>query len=332
MSSRQEFKKQVIKYYYENIDKGKSYTVKHFQNLGESQSTIYHMIREAERSGGSTASSSSSTTRKPLGDSTNNSGRVTKKTSVPTKSVLVEDFNNSELTSRAYRLLATCRQRCGSIYRKYPNHDWVLDNKCAFTYRCNQGSKYRSYYTFEGDTRPPPVIYEEDLLPRLDVWIAFSNQGISEPFIASVDENFDTKVFYEKCLRSRLVPFVKENHDLTRTVVWTDAASTTSNKRVFDCLDNEGIKYVTKEDNPGNRVRCFSYFWTILKNAVYEDNWIAKNNQDLERRIRRCLAQIDIENVIRIANDTEKRILEMHQSGEIKEYNYHKQKYIRETY
>lgn len=322
--NRLEVKRQVIKFYNENRDKGKSYTVKHFANLGESTSCIYHYIREAYQ--GTTSNSSK---RSPLGDITN-TGRVTKKAHVPAKSILIEDFDSSDLSKRSDRLLATCRQRCGMIYEKFLKHDWILDNKCVFTYRCNQGSKFRTYYTFEGDTRPPPVIYEEDLLPRLFVWIAFSNQGISEPFIMATDSKFDTRLYYEKCLRARLLPFIKENHDLNQSVLWTDAGSVTSNKRVFDCLESENIKFVNKDENPGNRVRCCSYFWTLLKNAVYEDNWVANDDEELENRIRECLEKLNMNSIIRIANDTENRIFEMYQSSEIKQYSDNKQKYTRD--
>lgn len=317
---RQELKRQVIKFYNENIEKGKAYTVNHFKNLGETQSCIYHYIRQAEN--GETPSASC---RAALAESTNHTsrGRVSK-VHVQAKSVLPNDIN---LHPRGDQLLATCRQRCGAIYSKFQDHDWILDNKCMFTYRCNQGSKYRFHYTFEGDTRPQPVIYEEDLVPRLVVWIAFSKQGICQPFIQSVDEKFSARVFYEKCLRGRLLPFVKQYHDVKRTVVWTDASSVTSNKRVFDCLESEGIKYVSKDDNPGNRVRCCSYFWTMLKNAVYDNNWIAENDQDLERRIQHCLSKIDLRNVMRLAADTENRIYEMYHTGEIKTFSDQKQKY-----
>ena len=224
-----------------------------------------------------------------------------------------------------------CRQRCGVLLSKYKDHDYVMDNKCTFTYRSNQGSRFRNYYTFDGDTRPAPVIYEEDFFPRLNVWIAFSNKGISDAFIQPVADKFETNSFFYECLKKRLVPFIKSNHgELNRTVIWSDGETRQTNKQVARFLEHENIKFIDKFDNPGNRVRCFTYFWTLLKNAVYDGNWVATSDQELEARIRHCLKNINMNRVKRIANDASKRILEMYETGDLKQFNDFKQKYTKE--
>ncbi len=206
--------------------------------------------------------------------------------------------------------------------------NFVLDNICSFTYRCNQGSKYRSYYAHEDYPRPPPVIYESDLVPRLDVWIAISNKGISEPFICPAND-LTTQDFSDECVENILIPFIKENHDLEETVLWSDANKFGSKKSVCKILEDEGIQFVDKEDNPGNRVRCFSYFWTMLKDQVYRGNWIAADCNALEKRIKTCLKRINILDVIQLVNDTEERIVEMYRTGEIDQYSNEKKNYTK---
>ena len=223
-------------------------------------------------------------------------------------------------------MLSNCRQRCGTLYEKYKDLNYVMDSVCSFTYRCNQGSRYRSYWAHENDTRPGPVIYESDLVPRLDVWIAISNQGISEPFICPVDD-LTTKEYAEECVENILVPFIKENHDLEDTVLWSDGNKFGCKKSVTTILKNEGIQFVDKDDNPGNRVKCFSYFWTMLKDQVYRNNWIASDDDDLEKRIKKCLKRINIQDVVRLVDDTQERIVEMYTSGAINQFSNEKQKY-----
>ena len=92
-------------------------------------------------------------------------------------------------------------------------------------------------------------------------------------------------------------------------------------------LESKDIKRVEKDDNPGNRVKCFSYFWNLLRNYVYDNRWEAENEQQLEARIRSCLNKIDMPTVMRLANDTQHRIQEMVSNGEIKEWSDNKQKY-----
>lgn len=75
---QKEVKKQVIKFYNENKDKGKIFTVKHFEKKGETSSTIYRYLKDEP--------CTSSSSRSPFGDATN-TGKVVKKTTKKNVSV-----------------------------------------------------------------------------------------------------------------------------------------------------------------------------------------------------------------------------------------------------
>lgn len=176
---------------------------------------------------------------------------------------------------------------------------------------------------------PPPPIPRSEYLPKLEVWVAFSNKGVCEPFIQRLGEKFDHNVYLEECVKKRLVPFIEENHSDAEdeAVIWADAQPVYFNKKTLAYLDGQDIKYVEKEDIPGNRVKCFTYFWNFLRNKVYRMGWHAKDEAALERRILHCIQNINMNTVARIANDTDNRIKEMIDFGEIKEWSDSKQNY-----
>ena len=65
----------------------------------------------------------------------------------------------------------------------------------------------------------------------------------------------------------------------------------------------------------------------MLKDQVYRNNWIASDDDDLEKRIKKCLKRINIQDVVRLVDDTQERIVEMYTSGAINQFSNEKQKY-----
>ena len=51
------------------------------------------------------------------------------------------------------------------------------------------------------------------------------------------------------------------------------------------------VHHVDKKDNPANlpEARPIEDFWALVKNKVYENNWEAKNLEQLEFKTRKCL-------------------------------------------
>lgn len=322
---RESFKKEVMRFYNRNKSRGKAFTVRHFEKQGEKESSVLYIIKQAELNPPQRGR------RTPFADASNTpttSGRVVKRTPTnkPSATTLaqLEGYSN-----KGEKMLETCRERCdqclsGSNFRDY---DWVLENRAGFSLMNNQGSHTQQYYISFPGMRPPPPISRSNYIPVLDVWIAFSNKGISEPFIQPIKAKFDANTYLEECVKTKLVPFITENHDLEKTVLWSDGSGVYTNKKVLAHLESENIEYVDKDLNPGNRVKCFTYFWNLLRNNVYNDGWRAQNEQELENRIRHCLKHMNLDTVKQIANDTPHRLSEMALTGQIKEWSDNKQKY-----
>jgi hypothetical protein len=327
---REELKQYIINFYKRNESSGKAFTVKYFENLGYTESTVRYYLKKFERG-------LLVPTPEPFSNATNQlltpkSGRIVKRTSSKTpntsRSLHLFDYENASPISKGEQMLETCKQRCKTLLRKYEGFDWVLVNRVAFSFKNNQGSHANPRYICFGNYSPPPVD-RSVFIPKLEVWVAFSNKGISEPFIQSISEKFDYNVYLEECVKKRLIPFIKEKHiNLANTVVWADAQPAYTNKKVLAHLDENSIIHVDKEENPGNRVKCFSYFWNYLRNTrIYARNWEAENEDELADRIKYCLKSLDMNGVKRIVNDTEKRLNEMALNGELVEWHDNKQKY-----
>ena len=236
-------------------------------------------------------------------------------------------------------LLANCQTRCQTLLQNYPNHDWILIHRAGFSFRNNQGS-HANPRNLHFPGMPPPIMPpRSDYIPKLNVCVAFSSKGVSEPFIQRVNEKFDHKTYLSEFVEKKLMSFIEEKHHdgIENAIVWADAQPTYYNKNVLAYLDEKNIKHVDKDDNPGNRVKCFSYFWTLLRNKVYGFNtgscrhWHAENEAELEGRISECLRSIDMEIVKRLANDTDKRLQEMTLRGELNIWSDKTQKYTEQN-
>lgn len=91
---RAEARIQVIKFYNENKEKGKAFTVKHFEKIGVSKSCSYNFISEAEHG------TTSNTNRVPFGNVTNTTtsqGRVVKKVPTPASTLSAREMENFQI-------------------------------------------------------------------------------------------------------------------------------------------------------------------------------------------------------------------------------------------
>ena len=57
----------------------------------------------------------------------------------------------------------------------------------------------------------------------------------------------------------------------------------------------QDIQYIMKDIDPPNapQIRPIENYWSILKQKVYENNWSAKNHDQLIKRIKLCEKKIE---------------------------------------
>ena len=92
-------------------------------------------------------------------------------------------------------------------------------------------------------------------------------------------------------------------HEITnfvknQVIFWPDLASAHYANATLQFLDENGITYVPRDQNPPNapQIRPIENFFGILKQHVYAGNWSANSREALIRRIKKCIKEIKMFN------------------------------------
>ena len=132
--------------------------------------------------------------------------------------------------------------------------------------------------------------------PKLLLWIAISEDGISSPTILTSETgmSINTDVYISKCLRPNLLPFFarKTNH-----IFWPDLASAHYSTKNLEFLNTSNVNFVPKAINPPNVPQCrpIEDFFGALATKVYAGNWVDKDTLALVARIRRCVSEFPLQ-------------------------------------
>jgi len=76
------------------------------------------------------------------------------------------------------------------------------------------------------------------------------NGNASSPYICTGTMTGD--VYLNECLKKRLIPFIKQHHEIEDVFFWPDLASSHYSKDVIAYLREENVDFVQKQDNPPN--------------------------------------------------------------------------------
>ena len=97
---------------------------------------------------------------------------------------------------------------------------------------------------------------------------------MSNPYFVPSGLGINQYVYLEECIRKRLIPFINANHTDSKYLFWPDLARSHYATSVIEFMEQNGIKYVKKHDNPPNVPECrpIENFWGILKGLVYANN------------------------------------------------------------
>ena len=189
------------------------------------------------------------------------------------------------------------RPKCSRLFFKYKKTHFVLDDESYFTLSNTTLAGNDRFYSDNVQNTPYDVKnklvakYEDKLL----VWIAISQNGISKPLFFKSGLAINQHVYKNQCLTNGLLPFINKYHKRDKYVFWPDLASSHYAKSVLEFLNYKNVAFVPKYLNPANvpKVRPIEDFWGLLKQKVYENDWKAKNIQELRKRITWCLCKID---------------------------------------
>lgn len=176
------------------------------------------------------------------------------------------------------------------------NYKCVMDDESYFTV---EGNEWQQKYYFESEDQPAPekfkLIKKCKFPAKVLLWVAISENGISEPVFFKGGLAVNKDVYIGKCLPV-LQKFIEKFHKKEKIVFWPDLASAHYAKDTLDDLKRRKIPYIPKEQNPLNvpQLRPIENFWAYLKRKVYNNNYRAKNVDCLIAKIKKELKTIEI--------------------------------------
>lgn len=341
MSSKQEDRrKRIYNFYLENRSHGKEFTVNHFKAENVPKTTIYRIIQSAENDSGhqrivGSGRKAQIMTKKRIGHLKKtfkgrdgvtirqaarkfdcSKSHIHKTLSEKTTIVCRKKINIPDRSEAQKIRIKTCVDR---LYRKLGGVSCVMDDESYFTLSHSTINGNQFFYSSDVKATPANTKYrtKKKFEKKLLVWLCFSEKGMAEPYFIPSGLAVNQKIYLEECIKSRLIPFIKEHHSDGNYVFWPDLASSHYAKTVTKYLDENKVKYVFKEDNPPNLPECrpIEDLWSILKGKVYANNWKAETLDQLQLRIVKCLDELDKDLVNRLFRDTRLRLGRVRSNG-----------------
>lgn len=333
MASEQEcLRERVAAFYARNREKGRAFTVKHFQAEGISRSTVYHVLNRR-------------TTKRKAGSGRRAKLMPRRKLKILMKMFLNRDDSSCRLAARKFNCsksyisaclkqmklshyakqkapaytpeqLQTVKVQAGRMYRTYSKRKIVMDDESYFTL---SGSQKCGYYTDDKVNAPSNVKFKQKrkFEPKVMLYVVISEEGISKPIFKVGGNAVDAETYVNQCLTKALLPFVRAHHADGNYVFWPDKASSHYSKLATDFLAANGIRFVPKDTNPTNLPQCrpMEDFFGYLSGIVYRGGWRAQDTDQLQRRIRWAIRNVDLDVVRRMMRGVSRRLRTVSRSG-----------------
>lgn len=338
MASKQEvLRDRVVSFYLMHEEKGAIFTVKHFKAEGKSERTIYNIISTyKKRLTTKRATGSGKFYHKMSSQKVQQLYRCVNHSDKYNISSAARKFNVSRPTIRHWLKKRNIRRykkkkcpkytevqkemvrrQCAWLYKHYRNVDFVLDDEKYFTLSHSINDSFMSSPTKSKTPESVEFKAKQKYEPKILLWIAISNRGISRPLLRRSGLAINQKVYENECLKKRLIPFLREYHSDNNYLFWPDKASSHYAGGPIKFLQQNNVKFMPKVLNPTNIPQCrpIEDFFGIMVDKVYKKGWKAENLQQLSNRIRNCLKKVDMNVVKRSINSIKKRLLKVGRKG-----------------
>ena len=316
---REALQKRIVNFYLSNSTYGKVYTANHFKKEGVCERTIYSIITKYEKHGvtgdlsrsGRPAKMNKNKVKR-LENMVNNKSGIGQRTlgskfGVKQQTISWVLKNKTKIRyykkedapyyqeSQKQRVIKNCRKLAT---KELKDKDVILDDEKYFTYSNSNTPGNRGYYTSDKLTAPPEIRFKmiEKFPPKVLVYLAISSRGISEAHFQESGTAINSDIYIKKCLKSKLLPFIRKYHDDNNYVFWPDLATSHQSKNTVKWLKDNNINFIDKSINPPNvpKARPIEELWAILSDKVYEGGWTANSSKQLIRRIKACIKKIDL--------------------------------------
>ena len=121
---------------------------------------------------------------------------------------------------------AAVRLKCQKLVALFRKKIVIIDDEVIFPLSNINLSGNARYYTSDPDATPNEVKLKRKSKyePKLLVWIALSEKGVSKHYIAPLGQAVDKEVYISKCF-VKLKKFINETHKNDEIVFWPDLAT-----------------------------------------------------------------------------------------------------------
>lgn len=229
-------------------------------------------------------------------------------------------MKKKKVPNRTIAQQTVVRSKCRHLVNLFRGKIVILDDESYFRLSNNDLAANSGFYTSNIDKTPSKIKLKRirKFEPKLLVWIAFSEKGLSQHYIVPSGQAINTKCYITKCM-SKLKRFITQLHKNDEIVFWPDLASSHYSKETTEFLKSNNINFVPKHCNPANvpELRPIEDFWSELKRHVYDKGWCAKNLDQLRRRIEYSLKKLSHEHVLHLSKSTFTRVDAVRRRGMI---------------
>lgn len=283
------FAKRVVHYYEKVSLFDKENTVRHFTAEGKHKNSIYRIIRRYEQSGEvnfkkipgrprvQTSPKKVRRVKAAFTKDPTTSVRVAARKLNLDKSAVsrikVHDLGiKAQTQKKAPKYIKNQEQRAKTglrkVYKKTREKVLVIDDETYVTFDPSQlpGRKFFHAQNIN-------EVKYEDRFKKITkfpkkylIWQAMDEEGhISQTYISDGTMNAD--VYLNECLKKRLIPFIKQHHEIDEVLFWPDLATSHYANTVKNFLVEEKVDFVQKKDNPPNvpQARGIELFWALCK-------------------------------------------------------------------
>lgn len=318
MSPKQEFlRKRIVNFYNLNKLKPKIFTIKHFEAEGISKRTVYNILKlgKIERKSGSGRIPSIMTPANlrnlerqfnnkdgfSQNDAAKKYGCSQQFISKTLKTLKIKCRKKQKSPEYSEDQIKLVKQQCGWMVRNYRQKKFILDDESYFTLSKPQMPGNNIFYTkdISGTSAEVRYKFKKKFEHKVMLYIAISQDGVSEPYFKPSGLAINQKIYQEQCLAKILIPFIQKHHANDDYIFWPDKASSHYAKKTTEFLEQQNVPYVPKCRNPTNLPQCrpIEDFFGQLSSIVYKKGWKAKNTKQLKTRIRKCLKEMDLKGV-----------------------------------
>lgn len=190
----------------------------------------------------------------------------------------------------------TAKKNCRKIYRqKAPGKILLIDDE-TYVPSDPHNIPGTQYFHCKSKADVPDEFkfkYQEKFPKKYLVWQCLDETGnVSSPFVTQGSMNGD--VYLKECFKKILLPFIKKHHKIENVLLWMDMASCHYKGTVTEWLEQNGIDYVTKDDNAPSVpiARPIEKFWALVKAEYKKRKDPAKNVNGFRRIWQRLSKQV----------------------------------------